>query len=103
MKTIDQKLKDIEIALLQLQRSALIDTQAIMQIMLDKGLCTLEDILDTRSRIEDNSPDVKRIDDQIVSCGGTVVATPSSDVHKSSDSTEDQLRLLKELLKKVPD
>lgn len=102
MKTIDERLKEVEIALLQLQRSALIDTQAIMQIMLDKGLCTVEDINETRLRIESESPVVERIDSQILNLGGSVLASPKPDESVDKTDMNEKVKLLKELLSQLP-
>lgn len=99
-KNIGEQLKEIEIALLQLQRSALIDTQTVMQLMIDKGICDTEDIVNTRTRIEHESEDIKRIDDQIEKSGGSVVATP---VPEAISNKEDLKNQLKELVKQLSD
>lgn len=92
----DEDIKQFEISLLQLQRSALVDTQTLMQLLIDKGICTVDDIIDTRAKIEGTSPDVKRIDDQIIELGGAVPV-----VSCSVKSKNQQLGVLKELLKEL--
>lgn len=91
----------LEIALLQLQRSALIDTQTVMQILVDKGICTLSEIVETRSKIEKESPDIDRIDQQIESLGGTVNLTPVPEVISDKQELKHQLNQLKQLLQQV--
>ena len=97
-RNIQEQLKDIEIALLQLQRSALIDTQTIMQLMIDKGICDTEDIVNTRAKIENESEDISRIDEQIVASGGEVTKTPLS---TSVANKEDMKKQLRELLQQL--
>ena len=91
----------LEIALLQLQRSALIDTQTIMQILVDKEICTLTELAETRAKIEKESPDVDRIDEQIQSLGGTVKLTPIPEVIADKQELRNQLNQLKQLLQQV--
>ena len=100
MKSIDSELKQLQVNLLQLQRSALIDTQAIMQILIDCEICTSEDIVNTRQRIEDNSPEVKRIDEEILASGGQVTKTPKTEKQKN---VQEQMDILKDLLKQLTD
>jgi len=95
------KENELEIALLQLQRSALIDTQTIMQILIDKEICTLTELTETRARIEKESPDVDRIDEQIQSLGGTVKLTPVPEVIADKQELKNQLNQLKQLLQQV--
>lgn len=90
-KNISEQLKEIQIALLQLQRSALIDTQTLMQLMIDKGICDSEDIVNTRSKIENESADILRIDKQIEAIGGTVAATPVPASVAAKDELKKQL------------
>lgn len=59
-----------EILFLKLQRSALIDTQTLFQIMIEKGICTLDEIMTAHETVEQNNPDVKRIDDQLFELTG---------------------------------
>ena len=99
IKNTADRLSEIEIALLQLQRSALIDTQTIMQLMIDKGICDVEDIVNTRSRIEHESEDVKRIDNQIKQCGGVVSITPLPDDIANKEELKKQLYTLIQELK----
>lgn len=94
----DQELKEMQIALLQLQRSALIDTQTIMQILLDKGICELDDIIDTRAKIESQNKDVERIDHQILEYGGQVVQTPHPEGLTKREAIQEQLKSLQELI-----
>lgn len=99
---MQDKYNQLQVALLQLQRSALIDTQTIMQIMVDKGICDLETIIETRSKIESESEDVKRINDQILSQGGTIVITPDSDIPIGKKAElKKQLAELKQLLSSI--
>lgn len=95
MRSIDNELRELKIGLLQLQRSALIDTQAIMQILLDSGICTVDDIVSARERIENTSPEVKRLDDEIVLAGGEVIKTPQTEKQKN---IQEQVALLKDLI-----
>ena len=94
-----EQLKDLEIALLQLQRSALIDTQTIMQLLVDKGICSIDDIVSTRSKIETENKDILRIDEQIKELGGTVIATPVPEGKIKKDALKKQLGELLSLLK----
>jgi len=59
---VESKLK---LMMLQLQRSALIDTQTLFQILIDKNICSVDDIVCTRSEIETNNEDVHKLDSQI--------------------------------------
>lgn len=95
MRSIDSELTELKIGLLQLQRSALIDTQAIMQILVDCGICTIDDIVNSRERIENESPEVARIDEEIIEAGGQIVKTPKTEKQKN---VEEQINLLKDLL-----
>ena len=85
---------ELKLSLLQLQRSALIDTQTIMQILIDKGICEVADIMDTRYKIESSSEDVKRIDEAILEGGGSIVqiSDPKSEVNKRIDELEALLK-----------
>lgn len=97
-KNIQEQLKEIKISLLQLQRSALIDTQTVMQLMVDKGICDVEDIVSTRTKIETESNDIRRIDKQIEEAGGQVLSTPAPDAIANK---EDARKQLKELLQQL--
>lgn len=98
MRSIDSELKQLHIGLLQLQRSALIDTQTIMQILVDTGICTTDDIVNVRQKVEDSSPEVKRIDSEIIEYGGDVIKTPLSE---SQQAKEDQMAVLADLLNQL--
>lgn len=100
MKSIEKELKQLQIGLLQLQRSALIDTQAIMQILIDCEICTSEDIVNTRQKIEDKSPEVKRIDQEILTSGGEIAKTPLTE---KQQNIQEQMSVLKDLLKQLTD
>lgn len=76
MENITEQIRQLNINLLQLQRSALIDTQTSLQLLVDKGICDVEDIVETRKKIETESEDVKRIDNAIIEQGGAITATP---------------------------
>ena len=93
--------KELYISLLQLQRSALIDTQTVMQVMIDKGICEMSDIVETRSNIENNSEDVKRINDQLLELGVTVSNTPVPEGMMSRAELKDKLDELVEMLQKI--
>lgn len=97
-KNIAEEIKEIKIALLQLQRSALIDTQTIMQLLLDKGICDMEDIVETRKKIESESEDILRIDKAIELSGGQVSSTP---VPEGVSKKEDLKKQLSELLSQL--
>ena len=90
-------LNELEIELLQLQRSALVDTQTIMQILIDKKICETSELIETRSKIESSSQDVARIDKQIESLGGVVPKVQSSDM--TMMPMKDKMKALAELLK----
>lgn len=100
MRSIEKDLKQLQIGLLQLQRSALIDTQAIMQILIDCEICTSEDIVNTRQKIEDTSPEVKRIDQEILASGGEISRTPLTE---KQQNVQEQMNVLKDLLKQLTD
>lgn len=100
MTSVDSSIKDLKVSLLQLQRSALIDTQTIMQILIDCEICNADDIVNTRQNIEDNSPEIKRIDQEIEVMGGSVVKTPPSEKQKN---VQEQMDILKGLLKQLTD
>lgn len=91
---------ELEIALLQLQRSALIDTQTVLQLMLNKGIVQMDDIIETRSRIEHENSDVKRLDSAILAKGGQLIETPQPDLNTYT-SVKSQLKQLEELLKQL--
>lgn len=99
VKSISDQLKEIEIALLQLQRSALIDTQTVMQLMIDKGVCDVEDIVNTRAKIENESEDIRRIDQQIESIGGVIVTAPVPEAIANKEELKKQLSALIQELK----
>lgn len=81
---------------LQLQRSALIDTQTLFQILIDKGVCTLDEILAIRENVEQNNPDVIRIGNQIESITGEL---PKSNVQQQSKSA--LMNQLKDLIQSL--
>lgn len=91
---------ELKLQLLQLQRSALIDTQTCMQLLIDKGICTLDDIFDARARIETENPDVIRLNAEIEKLGGNIPETDSSAVSKKSE-IQDQLKELQNLLSQM--
>lgn len=101
MNNSDDRLNQIEIALLQLQRSALIDIQTVIQVLIDKGLCTVDDIVQIRSKIESDSEDIKRIDKQITDHGGVVTATPVPDSITNKADLKNQLNELHALLEAI--
>lgn len=84
---------DFNLKFLQLQRSALIDTQTLFQLMIEKGICTVDEILATRETVEANNPDVARIDKEIESITGVV---PKSNIQQQSKSA--LLNQLKDLI-----
>lgn len=99
-KSIADQIQELQIALLQLQRSALIDTQTVMQLMIEKGICDIEDIINTRKKIETESEDIHRIDQDIQGHGGMILQTPTPE----SMSKKDELRKqLSELLSQLAD
>ena len=93
-KNIGVQLNELQIALLQLQRSALIDTQTVMQLMIDKGICDSEDIVNTRNRIENESEDILRIDHEIEQYGGHVNKTPTPESISNKEDLKKQLHNL---------
>lgn len=60
----------LELMMLQLQRSALIDTQTVFQILIDKGVCSADDIVSAKDTIECSNEDVRRLDEQIAKLQG---------------------------------
>lgn len=99
--TQEEQLNQIRISLLQLQRSALLDTQTVMQILLNKNVCELSELLEVRSQIESASEDIKRIDNQILECGGSVEKIPQPDPELVKPSVQSQLNQLEQLLKQI--
>lgn len=97
---MSNELDNIKLQLLQLQRSALIDTQTCLQLMLDKGICSLDDVLDARARIEAENEDVKKLSEQILSLGGTL---PQADLGRGTKRAElqDQLKQLHDLIEQM--
>ncbi len=95
---IADQLKELQLALLQLQRSALIDNQTVLQLMIDKGLCTVEEIVNMRIKIESDSPDIQRIDSEIVEHGGAITRTPVPEsISNKSDLKNQLLNLINQL------
>lgn len=70
MSEIDSSSREFQAQFLQLQRSALIDTQTLFQLMIEKGICTVDEILETRESVEASNPDVSRIDKEIEAVTG---------------------------------
>lgn len=87
IKNVDDELR---IMMLQLQRSALIDTQTLFQLLIEKGICSVEEITQLRQTIELNNEDVARIDNQIADLQG--VERPNKQLNKTE--LKDQLRML---------
>lgn len=90
-KSISEQLKELQLNMLQLQRSALIDTQTLFQLMIDKGVCDVEDIVSTRTRVETDNEAILNIDEQIEHCGGTVSPTPVPDSIAAKEDLKAQL------------
>lgn len=61
---------ELRIEMLQLQKAALIDTQTIFQILVDKGICAVDEVVSTRERIEAANPDVHSLDVKIANLKG---------------------------------
>lgn len=101
MNNSNDRLNQVEIALLQLQRSALIDIQTVIQVLIDKGLCTVDDIVQIRSKIESDSEDIKRIDKQIIDHGGVVTVTPIPGSITNKADLKKQLNELHALLEAI--
>ena len=91
---------DFNLKFLQLQRSALIDTQTLFQLMIEKGICTVDEILATRETVEANNPDVARIDKEIESITGEPLKP--SVAQQSKSALLDQLRDLIQVLNQRP-
>lgn len=87
---------EFNLKFLQLQRSALIDTQTLFQIMIEKEICTVDDILSARESVEANNPDVARIDTEIQSITGEV---PRSNIKQQSKSA--LMNQLKDLIQSL--
>ena len=68
--------KEFQLQFLQLQRSALIDTQTLFQLMIEKGICTVDEITQTRESVEINNPDVERISKEIAELQGVSYTKP---------------------------
>ena len=69
-----------KIAFLQLQRSALIDTQTIFQLLVEKGICNVDDIAATRQKVEMSDGSVKQIDAEIARLRGEEIDIDFNDV-----------------------
>lgn len=67
---------EFQLQFLQLQRSALIDTQTLFQIMVEKGICTVDEIAQARNSVECNNPDVERISREIAELQGVSYIKP---------------------------
>lgn len=89
---------DYKLELLELQRSALIDIQTILQLLVDKGICNGTDIIETRARIETSSPEVQRLNDEIISSGGQIPAIPEV---PATLSNNERLKELRDLLQQL--
>lgn len=84
--------KEFQLQFLQLQRSALIDTQTLFQIMIEKGICTVDDITQTRESVECNHPDVRRIDKEIATIKGEEYTGPQSNSISNKSALLNQLK-----------
>lgn len=84
----------LKLMMLQLQRSALIDTQTLFQLMIDKGICSIDDILATKDNIECNNSDVHRLDQEIANLKGEELTVPT---HNNATLLSQLQKLLKEL------
>jgi len=73
----------LELMMLQLQRSALIDTQTLFQLLIEKEICTLDEITSMRNTVESNNGDVRRLDQQIAELKGEPYRPPLSISNKS--------------------
>ena len=92
--------KEFQIALLELQRSALIDTQTLFQILIEKDVCSVDEILSKRAQIENTNPDVASLDLKICNLKGEspVNKTLSEVIEKmGNNSTSDRNELMKQL------
>ena len=69
-----------KIAFLQLQRSALIDTQTIFQLLVEKGTCNVDEVTATRQKVEMNDGSVKQIDAEIARLRGEEIDIDFNDV-----------------------
>lgn len=67
---MDDLKSQLELMMLQLQRSALIDTQTLFQLLIEKGICTVDEITSMRGSVENTNSDVRRIDQQIAELKG---------------------------------
>lgn len=99
-KELTDQINELKISMLQLQRSALIDTQTILQILLSKGLCTLEDLTHVRTRIEKENALVQEINQSIENLGGSLVeATGDSNSDVGTAATMQELQdLIQQLM-----
>ena len=61
---------NFKLLFLELQRSALIDTQTIFQLLIEKEICTVDEITQMRQTVECNNADVARIDQEIAAAKG---------------------------------
>lgn len=86
--------KEFQLQFLQLQRSALIDTQTLFQIMIEKGICTVDEIAQTRESVEINNPDVERISKEIAELQGVSYIKPK----QTPKVSPELLNQLKELI-----
>ena len=103
MNSLENQIKELNISLLQLQRSALLDTQTILQLMLDKNMCSVDDILAARNKVSSESRDIERIDKAIVSAGGSPLSVPDPDDSVLLNDPKHQLKELHKLLQQLTD
>ena len=87
----------LQIELLQLQRATLVDIQTVLQILIDKGICNTNDIIETRSKIENTSQDIKRIDNEITKLGGSIKKVSESSSFETMP-LNDKMKVLAELI-----
>ena len=93
---MNEDLNNIKLSLLQLQRSVLIDTQTILQVLLSKGICNLEDLAHIRTKIETENMQVLEINKAIESLGGSLPEVVNTPI-QSNSVTNEQLQELQEL------
>lgn len=101
MSDVEESIKELKVALLQLQRSVLIDTQTILQILLNKGLCNLEDLTHVRNYIEKENIAVQQLNQSIQSLGGSLDQVNNVPQSTSNPETASKMQELQELIQQL--
>lgn len=98
MASVEDKINELHIMLLQLQRSALLDTQTLLQLLVNKGICSVDEIVATRDRIELEDPIIQQLDDAILERGGVVNHPAAVDSAAVPTEIQGKIKALEEML-----